>query len=83
MSKYDPLGKRLEQQTGQSLTLDFEEIEEIIGGALPDSAKRHDAWWSNEDPGQTRHVQCKSWGLAGWEVESVDRLAKTVTFARR
>lgn len=83
MSKYHPLGKWLEQQTGQSLTVDFEKIEEIIGGPLPDSARRHDEWWSNEDPGQTRHVQCKSWGLAGWEVKPVDRSAETVTFVRR
>jgi len=83
MGKYDPLGKRLEQQTGQSLTLGFEEIEEIIGVVLPDSARTHSAWWSNEDPEQTRHVQCKSWGIAGWEVKSVDLLAGTVRFVRR
>ena len=83
MDKYYPLQRRLEQESGQRITFEFEEIEQMLGASLPRSSRTYDAWWSNEDHTQTKHVQCKSWGLAGWQVESVDLSNEKVTFSRR
>ena len=41
MGKYDPLGAYLSGLLGDSCTLTFHEVEEIIRGSLPSSAKRH------------------------------------------
>jgi hypothetical protein len=57
VSIYDPLRELLAESTESSLALSFEEIERLIGQPLPKSAHEYDAWWSNEDPDKTTHVQ--------------------------
>lgn len=81
MSLYDPLKLRLQSVTEYSLVLSFDEIEELIGQVLPSSAHNYDAWWSNESPDHTRHVQSKAWTTLGFSAE-VNRGRREVTFRR-
>ena len=67
MAKYDSLGDFLAKRQGRACTLTHGNIEEILGAALPPSAKRRRAWWGNEADGA--HVQCRSWLDSGWVVD--------------
>jgi hypothetical protein len=78
--KYAPLRRYLASRTGVE-RLSFAQIERVLGDALPLSARRHAAWWSNEAEG--RHVQAHAWMDAGWRVESVDLEAAEVVFGKR
>lgn len=66
MSTYYPLYRWLQTRPGPEARLTFGQIEEILKRNLPESAKLYTAWWANEDPDKTRHVQCRAWRLAGW-----------------
>ena len=44
MNDYDPLRDHLKKQTLAEFVLTFEQIEEIIGAALPRAAQRA-SWW--------------------------------------
>lgn len=81
MSVYDPLKRRLEAETGDKLTLSFAEIETILNRSLPESAYQYQAWWSNEDPDDTTHTQCRSWVLVRFEAEA-DLPTRIVCFRR-
>ena len=81
MEKYYNLQKYLEDQDKSSITLSFEEIEEILGFELPSTAINKRSWWGNEDIETTRHSQCRAWRNAGWKVESVDFHEIKVTFS--
>jgi len=75
MGKYTPLQKYLEAQTAGKLTLRMEQIERILQDALPASAYRHVAWWSN---GVThRHVQCLAWMESGYRTVGVDQTIRS------
>jgi hypothetical protein len=76
MSKYEPLSAHLARATGR-LELSFEEIERVLGFALPASARSYPAWWSNS--GGT-HVQAQSWMSAGFRTENVDLVRERVSF---
>jgi DNA-binding XRE family transcriptional regulator len=66
--KYDPLFEYLARQPDTNLLeLSFAEIEEILGSALPDSAKVTRAWWAN-----SQTTQGKAWQEADWLVDDVD-----------
>lgn len=78
MSKYEPLGKYLSQQSRSHLPMTFGEIERILGGKLPPS-KSHRAWWSNNP---TNNVMTRQWLDAGYETESVDIAAEKLVFRR-
>jgi uncharacterized protein (DUF2342 family) len=80
MSKYEPLREFLREQSADSLTLTFTQLDALV--RLPASAKRYDFWWSNEDVKTTVHVQCKAWQDAGYEAEPNLR-GKRVTFRRK
>lgn len=67
MGRYDPLRDYLARQQSRELILSFQEIERIIGGPLPPSAYTHPWWWRNEDLKTTKHVQCRSWQVAGYD----------------
>lgn len=64
MGKYDPLEQYLSGQSSDSCTLTFSEVEIIIGGRLPASAREHQGWWGNDKT----HVQARSWMHVGWKV---------------
>ena len=83
MSKYDPLRCFLENASLDmvEMVLSFMQIEQIVGDALPYTARNHGSWWANElRPGT--HSQSSSWLDAGWKVEAVERDHKWVRFRR-
>ena len=63
MAKYDPLGAYLARQGEDEFELSFEEVERIVGDALPASASRPQ-WWAD---GDDNHVQSRSWQSAAYE----------------
>lgn len=79
MGKYDPLHERLTRAVGDTLTMSFREIDELVQG-LPRSARLYAAWWANEK-GQG-HVEARAWMGAGWNVDRVDFGTEQVTFRR-
>ena len=81
MDTYRPLQKYLESlpPDRSDVSLSFAKVEELIGCALPSSARRYAAWWNNERQG--RHVQARSWVDAGWTA-SADLVAEVVRFSR-
>jgi hypothetical protein len=80
-SRYTPLTDYLQNQKGNvdRLPLTFDEIEDIIGAKLPDSARRHRVWWSN-DTSTLR--QSSSWLDAGWKTTNINMNEGTINFAR-
>ncbi|WP_379143584.1 hypothetical protein [Paenibacillus sp. sgz500992] len=76
MSKYEPLRKYLDTAT---LTLSYDEIEEILGFKLPQSAYIHDAWWDNSTKS---HTQTHGWIESGWIVVE-KQLGVSITFQKR
>jgi len=81
MPKYDALTSWLAKQR-PTINLSFADIERIIGDPLPTSAHTHRPWWGNQVY-NTGSRQCRAWLDAGWEVDTVDQPAKTVTFRKR
>lgn len=80
MSVYSPLQQRLANATQASVTMSFEEIEQILGRKLPPSAydeqiKRQ--WWANTDT----HSQARAWLRAGRKAK-LDTARNNVTFVR-
>ena len=80
-SRYSPLADWLQSQPGgkDHVQLSFKEVEEIIGGELPASARSHRAWWANDAVGHTQSIQ---WLEAGWRSTSVNMTEGRVTFSR-
>ena len=76
MRKYDRLERYLSGTANSPLKLAFRVIEEIIRGALPQSARTHRAWWAND----RTHVQALAWMTAHLRVAVVDLRGETVTF---
>ena len=81
MSKYDPLYRFLCQTIQRTVTLTFEQLERILGFALPKTARARVQWWANETGADTRHIQCKAWASAGFAAHPNLTAAK-VTFSK-
>jgi hypothetical protein len=77
-SRYDGLRNYLLTQSDPVVRLSFVEIERIIGGQLPASARRHRPWWANEQSGT--HAHARSWLDANRRTAHVDLNAGTVDF---
>lgn len=77
-SRYDGLRDFLLAQAEPVVHLSFVEIERIIGGSLPASARRHRPWWANEKSGS--HVHARSWLDAGRRTANVDLKTGNVDF---
>ena len=77
-SKYDGLGQYLSGSQEQVETLSYDEIEQILGDKLPQSAYKLRQWWENTNE---RHSQANSWLNAGWKVSSVE-LERSITFKK-
>jgi hypothetical protein len=77
-SRYDGLREYLSQRTEPVVRLTFSEIEDIIGGALPASARRYRPWWANERSGT--HVHARAWIDAGRRTANVDLQEATAEF---
>lgn len=79
MSKYQPLTNHLAARNLQKVPMRFDEIEQILGCALPPSARKHRAWWSNNP---SNSVMTKAWLDAGYQSEQVDLQSERLVFAR-
>lgn len=79
VAKYDPLFEYLCKSSDGAVTMQFEDIERLVG-PLPTSATKYSVWWANQS-GLGSHVQAKAWLDAGREVESVDLGARRVRFS--
>lgn len=76
--KYTPLAHWLQhQKPAKAILVTFEQIESLLGEALPSSARDHRSWWANDATG---HSHARSWLTTGWRVEDVDLAAGNVTF---
>jgi hypothetical protein len=59
------------------IRVSFEDIDALLGEPLPDSARKHRSWWTND---HTTDVQPLAWLRAGWRVDDVDLTIGEVTF---
>ena len=57
----------------------FAEVEAVIGEALPPSAFKHRAWWSNNP---SNSVVTYAWLAAGFETSRVDMGSQKLVFRR-
>lgn len=76
--KYDRLGEYLRGRNADRVTLTFDDIADIIGDELPESARRYAAWWAN-DP---KHSQAKAWLDEDYKTEALSLAEERVTFVR-
>ena len=77
--KYVPLYNHLIAREGLLWHASFGEIEAVLESGLPASARRHPAWWANQQSGR-RHAL--AWQAAGWRTRDLNLKAETVTFER-
>ncbi|PSR33879.1 MAG: DNA helicase [Sulfobacillus benefaciens] len=76
--KYANLTTWLQHCADKELTINFEDLERIIGGALPPSARKYDAYWYGGQPGSTVGNAIVS---AGWRVVGLDKSSGWVRIA--
>lgn len=75
MSKYRELSEYLASIDESEWNASFEEIEQILGGSLPESARQYPAWWANQ-----KRAQSWGWQSAGWKASAVDLANERVKF---
>jgi hypothetical protein len=81
LGRYEPLVDYLAQQAheGQEeVELEFGQIENILGAALPNSARSHRAWWANS----ASNARATGWMNAGWRMANADLEGERVRFER-
>ncbi len=80
-SRYARLAVYLQSlpQQQERAALTFEQIEALIGGPLPASARRHRAWWANDS---VAHTHSRLWLDVGWRVGIVNMTEERVMFIR-
>jgi DNA-binding XRE family transcriptional regulator len=79
-SKYHGLFEHLRRRAEPTVTLTFREIEAMLAGPLPASARAGRAFWSNRTG---TGLQASAWLDAGFRVAEVDLDAATVAFVRK
>ena len=75
MSKYINLTTHLASRDGEVWEASFNDVEEVLGMPLPDSARQHRPWWANQG-----RAQSSAWQSAGWKTAKVDLENEKVTF---
>ncbi len=80
--KYAPLYDWLKGrgQAVEMIALAFDELDRMLGGALPRSARMRRQWWANS--ASHRSPQAAAWLQAGWRVARVEREGGWVRFER-
>ena len=78
--RYQRLYSHLCSLPDQEWKVSFADIETVLGFELPESARLHRPWWSNQIDG---HSQAIAWMAAGWETAEVDVRGETLLFRRR
>ena len=76
-TKYHPLFEHLLFSGQGRLSMNFAEIESVIGGRLPPSARSREEWWSNSPRG---HSQARAWMRASYRTSKIDLAGETVDF---
>lgn len=76
-NKYNGLSNYLAERRNSRWDASFADIEAVLGSALPDSARRHQAWWANQMRGQSL-----SWQSVGWRSTELDLANQRVVFIR-
>ena len=79
LNKYEPLRDYLKRQSRHELILSFEQIEELLGFALPRSAQRAE-WWGEDSPEHPR-LQRQAIREAGYDARRRPD-AKSVSFRK-
>lgn len=78
--KYALLHRHLRARGGQEWRVSFTDLEELLGFTLPESARVHRPWWSNQRNGG--HGHALAWQVAGWKTRAVDLEQETLVFER-
>ena len=78
MPKYQPLADHLRAIAGNACRLRFVDIERVIGGPLPASAREHRSWWGND----RTHSQARAWMQAGFRAAPSPIGIEPVVFQR-
>jgi hypothetical protein len=81
-SKYAPLHEYLANRFADSVVLTFRQLEDLLGCALPDSARVQREWWTSTDRDSDKSSCSDAWILAG-RTATPNLLARTVAFERR
>ena len=79
--KYAPLYRHLKKLRSKEWRATFEEIEEILGFSLPDSARIHSPWWANQGV-RGGHSHALSWEMAGWKSLQINMVEEKLAFVR-
>jgi len=74
-----PLHKYLVNRFADSVVLTFAQLEDLLGFALPDSARTQQEWWTNTDRDKSSYAD--AW-IMGGRTAKPNLLARTVTFER-
>jgi hypothetical protein len=78
-SEYVLLHKYLANRYADMVVLTFSQLEDLLGFALPDSARTQQEWWTTTDSDKSSCAD--AWILAG-RTATPNLVARTVTFAR-
>jgi len=78
-SGYLSLHKYLANRYADMVVLTFSQLEDLLGFALPDSARTQQEWWTSTD--SNKSLGSDAWILAG-RTAKPNLLARTVTFER-
>ena len=62
---YQALHGYLDRRYADTAVLTFEQIESLIGFALPDRARTHDDWWAGDGTDAVASGHVDAWRLAG------------------
>ena len=79
--KYRRLYHHLRELTGDKWETTFSDIEKILGFKLPNSARVHRPWWSNQGE-KGGHSHALSWETAGWKTSGVNMPCERLVFVR-
>ena len=79
--KYLSLHKYLVDRYADTVVLTFGQIEDLLGFALPDLARRQQEWWTNADASTDPPHYSDSWILAS-RTATPNLVARTVMFER-
>ena len=64
-----------------NVVLTFRQVEDLLGSALPDSARARQEWWTNKDNEADKSSLSDAWVMAG-RTAKANLLARTVAFER-
>ena len=80
-TEYRALHKYLAERYADIVVLTFAQMEDLLGFALPPSARVQPEWWADGDEAVTRSAQARAWTLAE-RTATPNLTARTVMFER-